>query len=106
MYTGKQMNNVTIEVHAKSNETNDLLGVFYICKVGNACVIKSGLCFSPECAIEAGTKFVLPIPKVPVDDLEVLFLNFYLYKFIHPVLKLELVYQVAKEEIWSLYFRN
>ncbi|CAH8354333.1 unnamed protein product [Eruca vesicaria subsp. sativa] len=69
-YASKQMNNVTIEVYAKSKNTNDLLGVYYICKVGNACVIKSGLCFSPECAIEAGTKFVLPISKVQVDDLE------------------------------------
>lgn len=68
------MNNVTIEVYAKSKKTTDLLGGYSICKVGNACVIRSGLCFSPECPIEARTKFVLPIPKVQVDDLEVLFL--------------------------------
>ncbi|CAF1710723.1 hypothetical protein Bca4012_007339 [Brassica carinata] len=69
-YASKQMNNVTIEVYAKSKKTTDLLGGYSICKVGNACVIRSGLCFSPECSIEARTKFVLPIPKVQVDDLE------------------------------------
>ncbi|KAL0791011.1 hypothetical protein Bca101_007257 [Brassica carinata] len=30
----------------------------------------SGYASTPECSIEARTKFVLPIPKVQVDDLE------------------------------------
>lgn len=85
MYTGKQMNNVTIEVYAKSNKTTDRLGEYSICKMGGACVIKSGWCFTTDCPIEAGTKFVLPLSKVQVDDLEVLFSIFYLYKFIYTV---------------------
>ncbi|KAJ0247075.1 MD-2-related lipid-recognition domain-containing protein [Hirschfeldia incana] len=69
-YASKQMNNVTIEVYAKSKKSTDRLGEYSICKMGGACVIKSGWCFTTDCSIEAGTKFVLPISEVIVGDLE------------------------------------
>ncbi|KAF8115094.1 hypothetical protein N665_0030s0132 [Sinapis alba] len=69
-YASKQMNNVTIELYGKSKKPSDLLGAYYICKVGNACVIRSSLCSRGDCTIEAGTKFVLPISDLPVGDLE------------------------------------
>ncbi|CAH8338205.1 unnamed protein product [Eruca vesicaria subsp. sativa] len=57
-YAKESIHAGSIEVYAKSENITDLLRQYNLCVVGEVC------------AIESGTKFVLPLSQIPKDILE------------------------------------